>query len=43
MLRAGDGAPDFRLQSDTGETLDLDALRGGKAVLFFYPRDNTSG
>ena len=43
MLNPGDKAPDFSLQSDTGETLDLAALAGKRAVIFFYPRDNTSG
>jgi len=36
-------APDFNLPGDTGETVRLSALKGSPVVLFFYPRDNTSG
>ena len=43
MLQIGDMAPDFELESDTGETLSLADLKGTRAVVFFYPRDNTSG
>ncbi|MBW8308692.1 MAG: thioredoxin-dependent thiol peroxidase [Candidatus Paracaedibacteraceae bacterium] len=43
MLTLGDQAPDFTLQSDTGETIALSALKGKKVVLYFYPKDNTSG
>ena len=43
MLRPGDPLPPFSLESDTGEPLNLESLRGSRAVLFFYPKDNTSG
>lgn len=43
MLKVGDPAPGFVLASDTGETVDLKALRGRKVVLFFYPKDSTPG
>ena len=43
MIEAGKPAPDFELQSDTGETVRLSALRGKPIVLYFYPKDNTSG
>jgi peroxiredoxin Q/BCP len=43
MLSVGDKAPTFSLQSDTGETVSLDALRGRKVVLYFYPKDDTPG
>ena len=36
-------APDFTLPSTTGEDVTLSALRPAPVVLFFYPRDNTSG
>ncbi len=36
-------APDFSLLTDTGETLTLSALKGRPVVLFFYPKDDTSG
>jgi peroxiredoxin Q/BCP len=42
-LRVGDVAPDFEAQTDTGETLKLSALRGQRVVLYFYPKDDTSG
>ncbi len=43
MLAPGDNAPDFELQSDDGETVRLSELRGKKVILYFYPKDNTSG
>ncbi|AIK96135.1 thioredoxin-dependent thiol peroxidase [Candidatus Odyssella acanthamoebae] len=43
MLAIRDQAPDFTLRSDTGETIALSALKGKKVVLYFYPKDNTSG
>lgn len=39
----GDLAPDFTLPTDKDDALTLSALRGKKVVLFFYPKDNTSG
>ena len=43
MLNAGDLAPDFTLPTDTGTPLTLSALRGCPVVLYFYPKDDTSG
>ncbi len=43
MLQDGDKAPDFALPADGGETLKLSALKGKPAVLYFYPKDDTSG
>ncbi len=40
---AGDRAPLFNLPSDGGGTIDLAALSGKKVILFFYPKDDTSG
>ena len=37
------GAPDFTLETDTGEQLTLSDLRGHTVVLYFYPKDDTSG
>ena len=37
-----DMAPDFTLPGTSGD-VTLSALRGDKVVLFFYPRDDTSG
>ena len=36
-------APDFTLPSTDGGDVTLSALKGQSVVLFFYPRDNTSG
>ncbi len=43
MLKIGDKAPDFSLLSDTGEKVNLKDLKGKKVVLYFYPKDDTSG
>ena len=42
-LEAGQPAPDFSLQSDDGSTVDLAGLRGTTVVLYFYPKDDTTG
>ena len=42
-LKIGDMAPDFCLPTQSGEQLSLADLRGSKTVLYFYPKDNTSG
>lgn len=43
MLSKGDTAPDFTLAADGGGTVRLADLRGRRVVLFFYPKDDTSG
>ena len=43
MITPGDPAPKFSLQADDGTTVTLDSIAGKTVVLFFYPRDNTSG
>ena len=43
MVEAGKPAPDFELQSDSGETVKLSDLRGKQVVLYFYPKDDTPG
>ncbi len=43
MLQQGDQAPAFQLESDNDGTLSLSAFTGSKLVLYFYPKDNTSG
>jgi len=43
MLSPGSPAPDFALPRDGGGTVTLSALRPGKVVLYFYPRDDTPG
>jgi peroxiredoxin Q/BCP len=42
-LKIGDTAPDFELPADNGETVKLSDLRGKRVVLYFYPKDDTSG
>ena len=42
-LTVGDEAPAFALPATGGGTISLDALKGRKAVLYFYPKDDTSG
>ena len=43
MLEVGTQAPDFTLPDQNGEMHSLSDYRGSKVVLYFYPRDNTSG
>lgn len=43
MPDTSDLAPDFTLPRDGGDTVTLSAQRPGAVVLFFYPRDDTSG
>ena len=43
MLKIGDKAPEFKLKSDNGETLSLRDFKGKKVILYFYPKDMTSG
>jgi peroxiredoxin Q/BCP len=42
-LQPGDAAPDFTLPRSGGGTLSLHDLRGRKVILYFYPKDDTSG
>lgn len=42
-LASGQPAPDFTLPAIGGRTISLHELRGRKVVLYFYPKDNTSG
>lgn len=40
---AGDPAPDFTLPADDGSEVTLSDFRGRRVVLYFYPKDDTSG
>jgi thioredoxin-dependent peroxiredoxin len=42
-LSPGDKAPDFSLESDTGESVTLSELRGRKVIVYFYPNAMTPG
>jgi thioredoxin-dependent peroxiredoxin len=42
-LGVGDPAPDFSLPADDGRTVSLAAYSRGGLILYFYPRDDTSG
>lgn len=43
MLEIGTIAPDFTLPDQNGELHSLKDYRGQKVILYFYPKDNTSG
>ena len=42
-LAEGKKAPDFTGKDQTGNEVSLQALRGRKVILYFYPKDNTPG
>ena len=42
-LERGDQAPDFTLETDTGEQVTLGDLRGHKVIVYFYPAAMTPG
>jgi peroxiredoxin Q/BCP len=43
MVQDGDKAPDFELATDDGGKLKLSKLKGKPVVLYFYPKDDTTG
>ncbi|HQY58977.1 MAG: thioredoxin-dependent thiol peroxidase [Nitrospira sp.] len=43
VLEVGDKAPDFSLPDQDGSTVTLKSLKGKQVVLYFYPKDDTSG
>jgi len=43
MIEQGDEAPDFTLPADDGSEVSLPDLRGERVLLYFYPKDDTSG
>ena len=43
MLEEGKKAPSFSLKDQNGEVISLDSLKGKNIVLYFYPKDDTSG
>ena len=42
-LKTGDKAPDFKGKDQNGSEVCLQDYKGKKLVLYFYPKDNTSG
>ncbi|MFB3904427.1 MAG: thioredoxin-dependent thiol peroxidase [Acidobacteriota bacterium] len=42
-INVGDNAPDFTARTDQGQTIRLSDFRGRKVILYFYPKDDTSG
>lgn len=43
QLKEGDKAPYFKGIDQEGKEISLDDYKGKKLVLYFYPKDNTSG
>ncbi len=43
MLKVGDKMPDFQVQDQDGRTVSSKDLLGKKTIIYFYPKDNTSG
>jgi peroxiredoxin Q/BCP len=43
MVQQGDQAPEFQLPSDEGPEIGLRDFLGKRVILYFYPKDNTSG
>jgi thioredoxin-dependent peroxiredoxin len=42
-LEQGDAAPEFTMDDQDGRPVSLSDFRGRKVVLYFYPKDDTSG
>ncbi|MBI5472178.1 MAG: thioredoxin-dependent thiol peroxidase [Ignavibacteriae bacterium] len=42
-LHVGDKAPEFKLPDGDGKLISLSDFKGKKVVLYFYPKDDTSG
>jgi thioredoxin-dependent peroxiredoxin len=43
MMADGKKAPDFKLPDETGNVVQLSKLKGRPVVVYFYPKDDTSG
>lgn len=43
MLQEGVKAPGFKLVDEAGKSLDLAKFKGKSVVVYFYPKDDTSG
>lgn len=42
-LEVGEKAPQFALPDEDGKVVKLSDLKGRRAVVFFFPKANTSG
>ena len=42
-IKIGDQIPEFASVTQSGESFTLNELKGSPTVLYFYPKDNTSG
>ena len=43
MIKTGDKMPDFEVVDQNGKTVKSQELLGKKTIIYFYPKDNTSG
>jgi peroxiredoxin Q/BCP len=43
VVKEGDKLPRFSLPADDGSVVTNESLKGRKTVLYFYPKDDTSG
>ena len=43
MLKVGDRMPDFEVMDQDGNKVSSKDLIGRKTIIYFYPKDNTSG
>ncbi len=43
VLKIGDQAPEINAQNQDGKKISLNAFKGKKLILYFYPKDNTPG
>ncbi len=43
MLEEGKKAPEIKLKDQDGNTVSLDEFKGQKIVVYFYPKDDTTG
>lgn len=43
MLEYGNKAPDFKLPDESGKIVQLSKLKGRAVIVYFYPKDDTSG
>lgn len=43
MIKIGDKMPDFEVKDQNGKTVSSKDMLGKKTIIYFYPKDNTSG